>query len=178
MYPKDRNIYRPLHIYLENQIYFLTVKCYNGYPYFRNKENIVIKIIDKTIKEFNYGLYTWVILESHLHLLFRVEKDFKKFIHILNGRISYKINRLDKTRNRQVIYQYWDRCIRNEKDFWKHFNYIHNNPIKHRYVKNLNDLSNYQFSSFNHYLRKQGREWTNDCFSRYPIVDFSVEGDK
>jgi len=87
-----------------------------------------------------------------------VATPLARFVNMLHSKSTVFLNKLDSTPGREIWYQYWDRCIRNEKDFWKHFNYIHNNPIKHRYVKNLGDFSNYQFSSFNHYLRKQGRE--------------------
>jgi putative transposase len=169
--------HRPPHIYLDKQFYFLTVRCFEGQPYFKNKQNLVIKTIVKTIKQFNYGIYAWAILDNHFHLLIKVEKEFKKFIQILNGRISFNINEFDKIRKRKVIYQYWDHCIRDEADFYKHFNYIHNNPIKHGIVKNIEELYKYEYSSFNTWLKKKGREWILSSFEEYPILDFTVEGD-
>lgn len=174
MHLKD---HRPPHIYIDKQIYFLTIRCFKNQLYFKNKQNLVLKIINNSIKQFSYSLYAWVILNDHFHLLLRVEKEFQKFIQILNGRISFEINKLDKIQNRKVIYQYWDHCIRSEEDFYKHFNYIHNNPIKHKEVENLEQLQNYQFSSFNTWCKKKGREWIYSCFERYPIVDFIVNND-
>lgn len=169
--------HRPPHLYFNNQIYFLTVKCYKGAPFFKNKEKFVSGILDKTIKEFNYDLYAWVILENHLHLLLKIEKEFRKFIRIFNGRIAYKINKLDGLANRRVIYQYWDRCMRNESDFWKHFNYIHNNPIKHGYIRNPDKLYLYKFSSYKTWLKRYGEKWLISCFAQYPIIDFSLPDD-
>jgi putative transposase len=165
----------PPHIYLDNQIYFLTVRCFKGQPYFKNKENLVTKIIKGTTKEFKYGIYAWVILDNHFHLLLRVEKEFKKFIQNLNGRISFSVNKFDKVRGRKIIYNYWDHCIRDEEDFFKHFSYIHNNPIKHKKVRNIEELGQYSYSSFNTWVKKRGREFINDCFREYPIIDFSIE---
>ena len=167
--------HRPPHIYLDNQIYFLTVRCFRGQIYFKGKENLIMYIIEKITKEFKYSIYAWVILDNHFHLLFRVEKEFKKFIQILNGRISFNVNKIDKVRGRKIIYNYWDHCIRDEADFYKHFNYIHNNPIKHKKVKNIEELNLYKYSSFNTWIKKKGREWINFSFSDYFILDYSED---
>ena len=34
---------------------------------------------------------------------------------------------------------FWEHAIRNEKDYGNHVNYIHSNPVKHRYVKHVCD---------------------------------------
>lgn len=167
--------HRPPHIYLNNQIYFLTVRCFRGQSYFRSKEDLVINIIEKTRKEFQCSVYGWVVLDNHFHLLFKLEKDFKNFIKILNGRISFSINKFDKIRGRKVIYNYWDHCIRDEADFYKHFNYVHNNPIKHKKVRNIEELYNYEYSSFNTWIHKKGRKWINSSFEDYPILDYSED---
>ena len=31
--------------------------------------------------------------------------------------------------------RYWEHCIRDERDFENHLEYIHFNPVKHGYVK-------------------------------------------
>ncbi|MFH1860715.1 MAG: transposase, partial [bacterium] len=58
-----------------------------------------------------------------------------------------------------------------EKDMWMHFNYIHHNPVKHGYVRQMED---WQYSSFQYYLRKYGMKWIMSCFESYPIIDFSM----
>ena len=73
--------------------------------------------------------------------------------------------------------QYQDYCIRNEKDFYYHFNYIHHNPVKHKYVNEQSDVLGYEFCSYRKWIEKKGKEWMNDCFEKYPIKDFTVEGE-
>jgi len=165
--------YHPPHIYFEKQIYFLTVRCLEGEFYFEGKQKLILKILNEIIKKFNYGAYAWVVLKNHLHLLLRVEKDFKKFGKNLNGRISFEINQLDGVRGRKVIYQYWDHCIRDEADFWTHFNYTHQNPVKHGLCKNLTEAFDYPFSSAKQWKALKGEQWLFECFSRYPVVDFT-----
>jgi len=76
-------------------------------------------------------------------------------------------------RETPVWYQYADHVIRNEGDYFRHLNYTHQNPVKHSYVKNMNE---YEFSSIHHFLREKGKEWVVDCFRKYPIIDFQPEG--
>jgi putative transposase len=60
--------------------------------------------------------------------------------------------------------------MRTEKDFWTRFNYIHNNPVKHGYVKRPEE---WEFSSYQYYLRTHGPEWLQDVFMSYPVIDYS-----
>lgn len=72
-----------------------------------------------------------------------------------------------------IWYQYSDHVIRNDKDYFRHLNYIHQNPVKHSYVKKVGE---YEFSSIYKYIKEKGREWIVDCFEKYPIIDFEPEG--
>ncbi|MFQ5753938.1 MAG: hypothetical protein ACE5HI_18270, partial [bacterium] len=67
-----------------------------------------------------------------------------------------------------------DYCIRDEKDFWVHFNYIHYNAVKHQYA---NSMKEYKFSSYNNWVDKKGENWVLSCFEKYPIIEFQVDGD-
>ena len=42
--------------------------------------------------------------------------------------------------------RYWDHIIRNEDDFGRHLDYIHYNPVKHRYVSKPEEWSNSSYS--------------------------------
>lgn len=69
----------------------------------------------------------------------------------------------------KIWYQYLDHVISSEADFYRHLNYIHQNPVKHGFCKNLLD---YKFSSIHKYVEEFGKEWITDCFRSYPIIDF------
>lgn len=175
---KDR---RPIHFYTNQFIYFITVRTINNILYFNTsqKKRIIVQQFNSVIKKFQASCYAWVVLGNHFHFLikFKNKEDLPNFMRNLNGSISYKINQHDKIKGRKIIDNYWDYCVRNEADFWRHFNYIHNNPIKHRYVKNIKELSKYKFSSFNAWIKKKSEEWVYSCFEEYPILDFTVEHD-
>ncbi|MBU1110907.1 transposase [Patescibacteria group bacterium] len=71
-----------------------------------------------------------------------------------------------------IWYQYVDRVIRSEKDYYRHLNYVHQNPVKHGYVRRISD---YKWSSVEEWIEKESKEWVVDCFRQYPIRDFLPE---
>lgn len=105
------------------------------------------------------------------------KKKIARFINRLHSVTALHLNRMDRTPRRRVWYQYWDKSLETEKGFWTCFNYIHQNAIKHGCVPALDRLSDYPFSSFTQWLKNRGEDWLADCFSRYPIVDFTISKD-
>lgn len=168
--------HRPFHLYLDHHIYFLTIRCLNAVPLFQNKRNLILQTVNGIVKKFQYGFYAWVVVNDHLHILLKVKTNFKRFIRVLNGRLSFEINTADKIRGRKNIYQYWDYCPKNEKEFYTFFNYIHHNPVKHKYCKNQTEVKDYRYSSYKQWIEEKGEEWIASCFESYPIRDFSIDG--
>jgi len=125
--------------------------------------------------EFGLALLAWVILDNHYHVIFKAQRGnlLPRFFGRLHGSASRQINQRDSRVGRQVWHNYWDTSIRTEGDLWTRFNYLHNNPVKHGYVQDLRD---WEFSSYHHYRRLKGEEWLVDCWQRYPVIDF-IEGD-
>jgi len=76
------------------------------------------------------------------------------------------LNRHDGTRGRKVWYNYWDECIRDERDYYNRLNYIHVNPVKHGYVE---DPEDYEFSSYRAYLGANGEGWLKDILRNFPV---------
>jgi len=70
----------------------------------------------------------------------------------------------------KVWYQYTDHIIEDEGDFYRHLNYGYQNPVKHGYVE---DMLDYEFSSIHEAIRRRGKGFVLECFSRYPVVDFN-----
>jgi putative transposase len=122
--------------------------------------------------EFQLELTAWVILDNHYHILLKskVGTAIPRFIGRLHGGTSFELNHKDNARGRQVWHNYWDTCIRTERDYWMRFNYVHHNPIKHGYVNRMEDWG---FSSYRFYLENKGAEWLGDTWAQYPVVDFT-----
>lgn len=102
--------------------------------------------------------------EVHRELKFAITKG-----HLTNPAIITSLT----VRNAPVWYQYCDHVTRNEGDYYRHLNYIHQNPIKHSYV---NGMEKYEFSSIHQFMKEEGKEWLADCFRNYPIIDFEPTG--
>jgi putative transposase len=173
---KNLKEFHPPHLYLSESIYFLTSKTINGEKIFSSEEKLekLFSIIVDSAKKENILLYGWVILHNHNHILvyIKLKKDLISFMKRFHGKSTIEINKLDFMQGRKIWYQYWDRCIRSERDFWIRLNYIHYNPVKHGYT---DDMFSYKFSSIKEYLNKYGKDWVYDCFRKYPVKDFMPE---
>ena len=108
-----------------------------------------------SIQEADLACDAWVILPNHYHVLVQIEnmKRFSYQLGQLHGRTSFTMNQEDGIRGRRVWYRCQDRCMRSEAHYYATMNYIHNNPVKHGYVRMWTDWS---FSSVHGYLTCQG----------------------
>jgi len=177
------NVYHaPPHVFLDNAVYMLSAGTYRGVRYIETKEKkqVLLQNILENVSKFQYELYGWVILDNHYHMLARLPQagNLAKFVNSIHGRSAYEINRIDNCRGRKVWYNYWDTCIRAEKDFYTRLNYIHYNPLKHGYVNSIEKLSSYSFSSFPEYVKRNGKEWVEDIFIKFPVTDFQDKNDQ
>ena len=185
--------FHPPHFYIDQATYFVSARTFNNVPVLASDahKRLFRELLREKIKAIGVRLFAWVILSDHYHLLFYVDEGVKigRFLKHLHGASSRRLNELDKQRGRRVWRNYWDRCPRDEKEFWAYFNYIHINPIKHRVVPTdgpsfqsladsalTNDihalLQSYEFSSYHYYWRRYGEEWFNDLWEAYPIPDY------
>jgi putative transposase len=89
------------------------------------------------LKELGLACAAWCVLPNYYHILLPIPdiKVFGKAIGRLHGRTSFELNRQDRARGRQIWFNYQDRCMRSEAHFFTSVKYIHNNPVKHGYVK-------------------------------------------
>lgn len=78
--------------------------------------------------------------------------DVGRWIIAVHSESSLKWNREEGCPGRQVWYQFWDRTLWTEGDFWSRINYVHGNPVKHGYVP---EAADYEWSS----LRSFSERW-------------------
>ncbi|TEU14815.1 MAG: hypothetical protein E3J21_14815 [Anaerolineales bacterium] len=144
--------HHPPHIYLDNTWYIITSATLNHAPFLASEQakTLVRDTLKTLVPRLNFALRAWVILNNHYHLLLKTRrgKDPTHFFGQLHGSTSRQINLWDGATGRQMWHNYWDTCIRAEADLWARFNYVHNNPVKHGYVQQLED---WPFSSYHYY---------------------------
>ena len=174
--------HHPPHIYKDDTLYFITAGTIEKEKFFNTaeKKKFFYRTLKSVLKKYGYHLHAWIVLDNHYHFLIKIAtgENLKFFIKDLHSLSAKRINESDDRAGRKVWFQYWDRCIRDEKGFYKYFNYIHHNPVKHKYVKTQEEVLQDQFCSYKQWAEKKGEEWMGDCFAIYPITDLTVEGDE
>lgn len=179
--------HRPIHFYQDETCYFVTLRTIGHVCYFGDdsdntrygvgvRKRVVSRVIRRAADKFKVKMFAWVILDNHIHLLFLLPdgSTLPGFMHNINANISRMINKMDGAGGRKIFKSYWDYCIRNEKDFFTHFNYIHHNPVKHGYIGTQQECREYEFCSYKDWVKKNGEEWALSVFERYPIIDFTI----
>lgn len=181
----DFHNHHPLHVYC-GSLYFISARTYNGVEYFNDDIccRIFLKRFNVLVKHYEFKIFAWVLLHNHYHLLMQInegQEESKKyllseFFRKLHSQTASILNQVDHAPARQIWYQYWDWCIRNEEDFWYHFVYLLQNPLKHGLTTNWPDTFNYKFSSNPQYLKNKGEEYLHDMLAYYPVKDWTPEG--
>jgi len=86
-----------------------------------------------------------VVLPDHLHAIWTLpknDKDFSTCWMLIKSGFSRRLpagerrNRSRAVKGERGIWQrrFWEHLIRDEKDYERHVDYIHYNPVKHGYV--------------------------------------------
>lgn len=181
--PKFTN--RPKHLKFDNSFYFFSIRTISGQWFLRPRKykQILLKVLKEKTEKFQSQLIAYVILNNHYHLILKIgeAKNIAKLIGELNGASARAINIADGIIGRKIWWNYYDHVIRDETDFFKHLNYIHQNPVKHGLQAKAcatRGSLNYEFSSYNAWVAKKGKEYLDDAFAKYPIVDFTVGNDE
>jgi putative transposase len=107
----------------------------------------------------------WVQLPDHLHCLWTLpegDSDFSQRWREIKHHVSYACRGRSTSvlpsscmqrRGESAIWQrrFWEHQIRDERDFERHIDYIHINPVKHGHVPHA---SLWPYSSFGRYVRE------------------------
>lgn len=168
----------PPHLAHDDSFYLLTATCYE-HAHHMHSQPRRRQVLDALFEWFiAYGMepQAWVILLNHYHLLVHVT-DFNALGSIfrrVHGPTSRQWNLEDSTPGRKVWYRFADRLIRSERHYYTTLNYIHYNPVKHKWASSPYD---WEENSVHWYLEYNGREWLRDLWTRYPVRDYGREWD-
>jgi len=150
--------------YMPGASWFFTVNTAQ-----RKGNRLLVKHIDalrqafRYIKEkYPYRLDAAVVLPDHLHCIWTLppdDSDYSRRWSLLKGhfsRVIEKDERISKSRQKRRergVWQrrFWEHMVRDQEDFNRHVDYIHWNPVKHGWVKQVAD---WPHSSFHHYVAR------------------------
>lgn len=102
-----------------------------------------------------------VILPEHLHTIWTLpegDADYPGRVRAIKSAFTHAVvksgipvERNDKGEYALWQRRYWEHTITDEDDFRRHVDYIHFNPVKHGWIKQVAD---WPYSSFHHYVRQ------------------------
>jgi putative transposase len=172
------------------QSHFVTFSCYRRQPNFTNAADYDLfpVVLEQMRRRFALRVYGYVVMPEHVHLLLSEPEQgtLAEAIHYLklsftkrlHSRILVQVSVQNKDANPSTgsgqalghrqpnpFWQkrYYDRNVRNAREFGVKLRYLHRNPVKRGLVKEPGD---WPWSSFRHYaFRETGvveieSEWT------------------
>lgn len=154
----------------------------NSYKYIfitivtHDRNEILIQNIDTLRKSFifaktkySFDIFSCVILKDHFHMIIKLEnnKDYSEIIRLIKYYFSLHININTQPSNSKIrkrekgIWQrrFWEHTISNEKDLYKHIDYIHYNSYKHYKIA----PKDWEYSTFSKFVKNDfyDIDWCN-----------------
>ena len=113
------------------------------------------------MKIHSFKIDAMVVLPEHMHCIWTLPTDDADYAirwSLIKSGFSREIpvterrSKSRQARGERGIWQrrYWEHLIRDDRDFERHVDYIHWNPVKHNWVKRVKD---WPYSSFHKYVR-------------------------
>lgn len=166
MLKKHRNT--PAHLLLDDTDYFVTGAIYQKRSLLKDSKikDHLLDLMQTYFTQYHWELHHWVILDNHYHILGRSRKglDLTTIFRSVHSRSAIFI-RQSTDCAKPVWWNFWDYCPRHEVDYMIRLNYLLMNPIKHKYVT---DLQHWPFSSFHTLFAEKGRQRLAEQFRSYP----------
>jgi putative transposase len=140
--------------------YFFTVNLADrGRTLLANHSDVLRAVIREVQSRHLFQIDAMVVLPDHLHAIWTLpknDKDFSTRWMLIKAGFSRRIsagerrNRSRARKGERSIWQrrFWEHLIRDEKDYERHVDYIHYNPVKHGYVASPVDWPHSSIHSF------------------------------
>ncbi len=127
--------------------------------------------------EYATRTYAWCLLPNHYHALVKVPNILKLLHQLgqLHGRTSYVWNGEEKCRGRKVFYRAVDRAMLSERHYGATLNYVHHNPLHHRYVSRWDE---WPWSSASDFLAQTGTDEAERIWRAYPLRNYGKGWDE
>ncbi len=165
--------YRRWHV--EGGLYFFTLVTHHRREVFSSSRarRILRESIDSVRKLHRFELVAIVLLPDHIHMMMHLPEGDSDFSVRIGG-IKYAFTRAYlaaggreaettpgqvRHRNRGVWQKrFYEHVIRDYRDYKRHLDYVHANPVKHDLAEKPGD---WQWSSFARYVNdgEYGEEW-------------------
>ena len=149
------------------QTHFVTFSCYRRQPKFKSSDiyDLFLICLEQMRQRFGMCIYGYVLMPEHVHLLVN-EPEFETLadaIHYLKLSFAKRVNGMRAESGTFWQKRYYDRNVRDEREFKVKLRYLHRNPVKRGLVK---EAADWKWSSFRHYAFREVEvveiesEWT------------------
>ncbi len=110
--------------------------------------------IKESKKRFDYKVYSYCLMNNHIHLVIRVKDELlSKSMHNLGTRYSMYFNKKMDRRGHLFENRYLSKKVENITYFLNLCKYVHRNPEN----ANIEKTTNYKWSSFQEYIKRTDR---------------------
>ena len=159
-------------VFIPGGTYFFTVNLHDRHSDLLVRHIDVLRHAVARVRHSHpFTIDAWVVLPDHLHAMWTLppnDDDFPTRWRLIKGGFSRNIpqqrprSRSRHHRRERSIWQrrYWEHLIRDERDYQRHMDYIHFNPVKHGYVESVGD---WKYSTFHRSIERgmYPPEWAN-----------------
>ncbi|MDP9160404.1 MAG: transposase [Acidobacteriota bacterium] len=151
------------------QSHFVTFSCYRRQSNFGSSDvyDLFVQCLEDMRNRFAMRIYGYVVMPEHVHLLVSEPENqiLADAIHYLKLSFAKRQRSRRSSRASASFWQkrYYDRNVRDEREFTAELRYLHRNPVKRGLV---NEPADWKWSSFRHYLLREvgiveiESEWT------------------
>ena len=150
----------------EGGCYFFTVNTHRRQPILVNADvrAALREAIQSVRTTLPFAIDAWVLLPDHLHCLWTLpsgDVDFSTRWRLIKTKVTQScgarlmredfmtLRRKEKRQGSLWQNRFWEHQIRDERDFARHLDYIHWNPVKHGHITAVAD---WPYSSFHRYV--------------------------
>jgi len=133
-------------MYLKGGCFFFTVVTEARRPLLTRNIELLQFAFRKVLERYPFCIDGFVVLPDHLHCIWtlpRGDDDYANRWRLIKHHFSRGLKKGEyiannrSSRGERGIWQrrFWEHLIQHEKDYQRHLDYIHFNPVKHGYVK-------------------------------------------
>ena len=165
-------------LFVPNSLIFITVVTRYRQKFLIENISCLRNAFAKSKSFYPFQIVAAIVNQDHFHIIIRPKDitSYPKIISLIKSTftktsgISYTVNKrgeADVWQNRQ-----WEHTIRNEKDLYKHIDYIHYNSVKHYGIS----PKDWPYSSFHQFVKNgyYKEDWCNEG-DVYQIKNFNLE---
>lgn len=132
--------------------WFFTVNLYDRHSDLLIRHIAELRLAVRKVKQRHpFEINAWVILPDHMHCIWTLPSNDCDFS--LRWQEIKKTFTASLSCKKKTVWQkrFWEHCIRDERDYEAHMNYVYINPLKHGLV---NKVSDWPYSSFHRDVKR------------------------